>query len=193
MSNKYKILFSIFFLATVFSFVAQEEESYLVYSDYFKHGIPTGFMGENNGKSMKVDPNCKDNPYKGENCFKITTDNTESWRGLHIQFTGAWNVGVSPDKKLPDLTPYDKLEFYARAEAGDQAYILPEIGVGGGGGEIAEEKVNDTFLEIGTEWKKYSISIKGADLARVNTLLYMTLPVGTLYLDEIRFVKKTKN
>ncbi len=182
-------------MAVVFSFaLPQDVESYYIYSDYFKHGIPTGFMGEKDGKSMKIDINWKDKPFKGDNCMKITTDNSEAWRGLHIQFTGAWNVSIRPDQKLPDLSTFEKLEFYARAEETEAGpYILPEIGVGGGGGELSEEKVSDTFLEIGTEWKKYSISIKGADLARVNTLLYMVLPTGTIYLDEIRFVKKIKN
>jgi hypothetical protein len=182
-------------MAVVFSFaLPQEVESYYIYSDYFKHGIPTGFMGEKDGKSMKIDINWKDKPFKGDNCMKITTDNSEAWRGLHIQFTGAWNVSLRPDQKLADLSTYEKLEFYARAEETEAGpYILPEIGVGGGGGELSEEKVSDTFLEIGTDWKKYSINIKGADLARVNTLLYMVLPTGTIYLDEIRFVKKIKN
>lgn len=192
--KNYKILISLSLLALIFSFTISEEvESYYIYSDYFKHGIPTGFMGEKDGKSMKLDVSCKDNPYKGENCLKITTDNSEAWRGLHIQFTGAWNISLKADQKLPDLSSYEKLEFYARAEETESGpYILPEIGVGGGGAPETD-KVDDTFLEIGTEWKKYSISIKGADLPRVNTLLYMVLPTGTLYLDEIRFVKKIKN
>ena len=193
--KKFPIIFFSCLLALILSFTLQQEvESYYVYSDNFNHGIPTGFMGERDGKSMKIDINCKDKPYKGENCMKITTDNSEAWRGLHIQFTGAWNVSLRADQKLADLSAYEKLEFYARAEETESGpYILPEIGVGGGGADLSEEKVNDTYLEIGTEWKKYSINIKGADLARVNTLLYMVLPTGTLYFDEIRFIKKIKN
>ncbi len=193
--KKYQILFSSCILSLLFSFTLQQEvESYYVYSDYFKHGIPSGFMGEKDGKSMKIDINCKENPFKGENCMKITTDNSEAWRGLHIQFTGAWNVSLRADQKLPDLSTYEKLEFYARADESESGpYILPEIGVGGGGSDLSEEKINETFLEIGPEWKKYSINIKGADLARVNTLVYMVLPTGTIYFDEIRFIKKIKN
>ena len=186
-------LFSL--LAGIFSFTAADEDTdvYYVFSDFWKHGVPSGFMGEKNGTSMKIESACKVSPYKGENCVKITTDNSENWRGLHIQYTGAWNVSLKDDAKLPDLSAFDKLEFYARTDEKneDGMYLLQTIGVGGGG--APEDKVEDGYLEIGTEWKKFSVSLKGHDFKRVNTLLYMVLPVGTLYLDEIRFVKKIKN
>jgi hypothetical protein len=161
-----------------------------VYSEKWDNGIPTGFMGEKDGKSIKLDDGWKENPYKGEKCIKITTDRSEAWRGLHIQFTGAWNVAIESSTKLANVSDYDKLEFYARAESKDGPYILPEIGVGCG--DKYEDRVNDTFLEIDDQWRKYTISLKGADFSKLNTLLYFTLPVGTLYFDEIRFIKKKK-
>ncbi|MFM7024324.1 MAG: hypothetical protein ACKOXB_15235 [Flavobacteriales bacterium] len=171
------------------SFIEGEVEPYYVFSDNWIHGIPTGFMGEKNGESMKIESVCKDKPYKGENCVKIVTTNKESWRGLHIQYTGSWNVALKDDAKLPDLSAYNTLEFYARAEeTGDGPYLLQDIGVGGGGSP--EDKVSDSYLEVDTEWKKFSISLKGHDFKRVNTMLYMVLPVGTIYFDEIRFIKK---
>jgi hypothetical protein len=188
------VLIAVVFLAAFFAFTTvqtDETESYYIYADGFVHGIPTGFMGEHDGKSLKLDVSCKTEPYKGESCLKLAVDNSETWRGLHIQFTGAWNAQMREDAKLPDLTPYDKLEFYAKADAiNGEPYILSTIGVGGGG--APEDKVEDSYLEIGSTWKKYSFSIKGADFKRVNTLLFMVLPTGTLYLDEIRFTKKIK-
>ncbi len=190
---KFKIIALFTLLTGIFSFTALQEEiePYYIYSDSWKHGIPSGFMGEKNGASMKISES-KDSPYLGEKCVKITTDNSEGWRGIHIQYTGSWNVALKPDQKLPDLSAYDKLEFYARAEETENGnYILQTIGVGGGG--APEDQVDETYLEITPKWKKFSISLKGHDFKRVNTLLYMVLPVGTLYLDEIRFVKKIKN
>lgn len=191
---KYQI--TVFFIVLVFisSFTQKlnegDEEVFSVYSDKWDNGLPTGFMGEKDGKSIKLDDNWKTNPYKGEKCVKITVDQSESWRGLHIQYTGAWNVAIEPETKLADLTGYDKFEFYARTDETDEPYILKEVAVGGGGGK--EDKVNDTFLEIDGKWRKYSISLKGADFSRLNTLMNFVLPVGTVYFDEIRFVKKKK-
>jgi len=169
----------------------QEADVYYVYSDKWEHGIPTGFMGEKDGISLKLDDAWKENPYKGEKCIRFTVDNSEAWRGIHIQYTGAWNVAVEESTKLADLTGYDKLEFYARAEGKDGGlFLIEEIGVGGGGG--FEDKRTDSFIEIGSEWKRYTINLKGMDLKRLNTMLFMTLPQGILYMDEIRFIKKKK-
>jgi hypothetical protein len=53
-----------------------------------------------------------------------------------------------------------------------------------------EEQVNDVFVEVTKEWKKYKIDIRSIDKKRINTLMYFVIPDGILYLDEIRFVKK---
>lgn len=189
-----KKLLLLILAGVIFSFIQkdqQEEDAFYVYSDKWENGIPTGFMGEKDGKSIKLEDAWKEKPYKGEKCVKFMIDGSETWRGLHIQYTGAWNVAVDEKTKLPDLTGYDKLEFYARGEGKDgDLFIIEDIGVGGGGG--FEDKKNDSFIEVGKEWKKYSINLKGMDLKRVNTMLYMVLPQGTLYMDEIRFIKKKK-
>jgi hypothetical protein len=181
------LLFINLILTGYLSNAQDTHEYYYVYSEKWDNGIPTGFMGEKNGISMKVEE-VTENPYAGTKCVKIVTNNAEAWRGLHVQYTGAWNISLLPDTKLPNLNGYEKLEFYARAETTEDAYILSEIGVGGG--DSKEEKRSDTFLEIGPKWKKYTINLKGTDMSRINTMLFMVLPIGTLYLDEIRYIKK---
>src|SRR4051812_48309821 len=95
---------------------AQDTHEYFyVYSDKWDNGIPTGFMGDKNGISMKIEE-VTETPHAGTKCVKIATDKSEAWRGLHVQYTGTWNVALQPTTKLPDLTGYEKLEFYARAE-----------------------------------------------------------------------------
>src|SRR5687768_1501500 len=106
---RFLIGFGVFCGMTVLvSATSQQEEpdSYYVFSDKWEHGIPTGFMGEKDGKSIKFEDGWKENPYKGEKCIRMAIDNSETWRGLHIQFTGGWNVAVEPTTKLPDLSEY---------------------------------------------------------------------------------------
>jgi len=163
--------------------------SFYVFSDKFDHGIPSGYSGEHDGKSITFDDNCRTNPYMGPKCIKITTNNTEAWRGLFIFISGKWTAEMGEKDKTIDLSAYDKLEFYARSDSKDSdPYIIKEIGVGNGGG--SEEKRSEEIVEVGNSWKKYTINLKGMDLTKINTLIYFWLPTGTLYLDEIRYIKK---
>ncbi len=168
-----------------------DTSSFYVYTDKFVNGIPDGLMGENNGSSLKFDFSCSTHPYMGPKCIKLVTDRSESWRGLYIHTTGAWNSMLNEDAKLTDLSAYDQLEFYARAEVKkSEVYLLEEIGVGQG--DALEEQRREMVLPIGTEWQRYTIDLRGMNRKKINSLLYLLLPVGTLYLDEIRFIK-TKN
>ncbi|MBC7485447.1 MAG: hypothetical protein H7282_01665 [Cytophagaceae bacterium] len=172
----------------------QEVEDYYVYGDSWVHGIPTGFMGEKDGKSIALNDAWKESPYKGEKCIKMTVSHgIEGWRGLHIQFKGTWNVGLDEKTVLPDLSEYDQLEFYAKAIPGanQDAYLIQEIGVGQLD-KVEGAMFTDTFVEIGEDWKKHTIKLKRGELKRVNTMLFFTLPEGTLFLDEIKFTKKKK-
>jgi len=174
--------------------VTQESDDYYVYSDSWVHGIPTGFMGEKDGKSIVLNDAWKENPYKGDKCIKMTVNpNVEAWRGLHIQFKGTWNVGLDEKTVLPDLSEYDVFEFYAKAipGPGKDIYLIEEIGVGQLD-KVEGAMFKDTFLEIGEDWKRYTIKLKKGELKRVNTVLYFTLPEGTLFLDEIKYTKKKK-
>jgi hypothetical protein len=163
--------------------------SFYIFSDKFDNGIPSGYSGEKNGASLKLDDNCRTNPYLGPKCIKITTDNSEAWRGMFIFFSGKWTAEMGEKDKTIDLSAYDKLEFYARSDSKSSTpYIIKEIGVGNGGG--SEEKRSEEIIEIGQTWKKYIINLKGMELKKINTLIYFWLPEGTLYLDEIRYIKK---
>ena len=173
---------------------SQESEDYYVYNDGWVHGIPTGFMGEKDGKSIVLNDAWKENPYKGDKCIKMSVAHgLESWRGLHIQFKGTWNVGLDEKTVLPDLSEYDQMEFYAKAipGVGQDAYLIQDIGVGQTD-KVEGAMFTDSYLEIGENWKRYTIKLKRGELKRVNTLLYFTLPEGTLFLDEIKYSKKKK-
>jgi hypothetical protein len=162
-----------------------DSTAYYIYADKFINGLPTGYMGNKNGSSIKLDPDCKNNPYEGPKCIKVEVLPGEEFRGLHIQYTGKWNAGLSGRETLPDLTKYKKLVFYIRTDGPE--FSIPEMGVGSK--DAGEEMIIDTYIEATKVWKRHEINIKGNEFTRVNTLLYMLLPVGTFYLDEIRFVK----
>ncbi len=183
------------FLLLAFSYIHGQDvdDSYYVYSDQWDHGLPTGFMGAGNGKSIDLNDVFTENPYKGDKCVKMTVNpHIESWRGLHIQMKG-WNVALDQNTVLPDLSEYDQLEFYAKAIPGEgqDVFLIQEIGVGQMD-KVEGAMFTDSFLEIGKNWKKYTIKLKKGELKRVNTLLFFTLPEGTLFLDEIKFTKKKK-
>jgi hypothetical protein len=176
------------------SFAQETADEYYVYSDKWEHGIPTGFMGEKDGKSIVLNDAWTEQPYKGEKCIKfVINPGVEGWRGLHIQYKGTWNVSLDEKTVLPDLSEYDQLEFYAKAipSPNEYAFLIQEIGVGQTD-KVEGAMFSDTFVEIGEDWKKYTIKLKRGELKRVNTMLFFTLPVGTLYLDEIKFTKKKK-
>ncbi|MFN3404038.1 MAG: hypothetical protein ACK40G_08075 [Cytophagaceae bacterium] len=166
---------------------ALDPNSFYVYSDKFDNGVPSGMMGEKNGKSLTIDDNWRENCYIGPKCIKVTVaKGVETWRGIHIQYASAWNESITPATNLPDLSEYDRLEFFARTDK--ETYLISEIGMGAGG--VFEEKKYDSFIEVGPKWRKYTINLKGVDKKRVNTVLYMVLTEGTFYLDEIRYIKK---
>lgn len=182
-----------FLLAFTYMHGQDVDDSYYVYSDQWDHGLPTGFMGAANGKSIALNDGFAENPYKGDKCIKMTVSpNVEGWRGLHIQMKG-WNVALDENTVLPDLSQYDQLEFYAKAIPGEgqDVFLIQEIGVGQMD-KVEGAMFTDSFLEIGENWKKYTIKLKKGELKRVNTLLFFTLPEGTLFLDEIKFTKKKK-
>ena len=121
----FKIFVPILFLYcfAISSAIAQDEvPDYYIFDDKWVNGIPTGFMGEKNGKSIKISEDTI-LTIKGKKCIQIAVDKSESWRGLHIQFTGAWNVALEKETVLPDLSAYDKLEFHARAITDEDTYI----------------------------------------------------------------------
>jgi len=193
---KYLLILALLIVSAAFTFSSQEEDTpYYIYNDKWVQGIPSGFMGEKDGKSLVLESDSREQPYQGEYCIKMTVKpGIEVWRGLHIQYTGAWNVSLDENTKLPDLSEYYRLEFYAKAipAPNKDVYLIEEIGVGIGDKIDSYAKFTDSYLEIGKEWKKYSIQLKTGELKRINTLLYFTLPEGTIYMDEIKFIKKKK-
>ncbi len=164
-----------------------DPEAFYLYSDKWNHGIPSGYMGEKNGSSMKFDWSYRENPAMGPKCMKISVDKTELWRGLHVQITGKWNIYLTPDDEEDkvDLSEYDQLIFSARTDG--ETVVVPEIGMGYG--DLGEERRFLPYIEIGPKWKEYVVDLRDTEMSKHNTVFYMLLPKGTFYLDEVRYVK----
>lgn len=158
--------------------------AFYLYDDQWENGIPSGYMGDKNGASMKFDFACRENPFMGPKCMKIAVGKGEIWRGIHIQYTGKWNERLTENDSLPNLQKYDKLVFMARTDG--ETVVIPEIGMGAD--TYTEERTFEPYAEISGEWKKFELDLRGMSLEKVNTVFYMVLPVGTFFLDEIRYV-----
>jgi hypothetical protein len=148
--------------------------------------VPSGWMGTIDDLAM--DPGCTESPHSGATCLKFTYSHPGMWAGV------AWQHPANDWGDLPggfDLTGARKLTFWARGEQGRERL---DFGVG----LLTEEKpYHDTVhvekknVRLSTEWKQYSIDLKGKDLSRVKTPLVWTLGgqgrTITFYLDDIRF------
>ncbi len=158
-----------------------------VYSEGFETGAPSGYSGEKNGLSMAIDDKCMESPFMGRYCIKINVDDKESWRALFVQVSGKWTTELNKNTKLPDLSAYKKLVFYAKSTTKD--YLLPEVGFGGKSNVFSQEQRNIVFLEISNKWKRFEIDLRGLEKKSVNDVMILVLREGTLFLDEIRFEK----
>lgn len=158
-----------------------------VYSEGFETGAPSGYSGENNGSSLTVDDKCMESPYRGKYCVKMSVDDSEGWRALFLQVMGKWTNALTPDTKLPDLTAYKKLVFYARTP--EKNYVIPEVGFGGATNVFSQEQRNVVYLDITKKWQRFEIDLRGLDKASVNDVMMVLLNEGVLFLDEIRFEK----
>lgn len=158
-----------------------------IYSEGFENGAPSGYSGEKNGASMKIDDKCMEQPYRGKYCVKIAVDDSEGWRALFLQYSGKWTNQLTEDFPLPDLSEYKKLVFYARSP--DKNYMIPEVGFGGKTTMFSQEQRNIVYVEVGKKWGKHEIDLRSLDKASVNDVMMLLLNEGTLFLDEIRFEK----
>lgn len=174
------------------------------------HFFPTGYMGD--FSSFKFDSYCREFPYKGTSCIKITyradLTQTYGWAGLYWQYPPN-NWGSIP--KAYDLTGATKLTFWARGEYGKE--VINKFQIGGITGKYRDSGVASIGpVILSKEWKKYTIDLTKMDnsiivseedrqcwpfmksLSRINGGFCWATSTAvndnrniTFYLDEIRF------
>ncbi|RLD18990.1 MAG: hypothetical protein DRI36_00080 [Caldiserica bacterium] len=183
---------------------AQQESGYKGYAVQFpfyvykdrtyrgNHYIPSGWMGDYG--DIKLNENCRENPYSGKTCIKIVYTAKKSqgagWAGIYWQ-NPANNWGTV--KGGYDLTGSKKLVFYARGEKGGE---VAEFKMGGIQGEYSDTDMATTGpIVLSKKWRKYEIDLTGLDLSYISGgFCWVTSsqdnPEGcTIYLDEIVYIK----
>ncbi|MCP3867947.1 MAG: hypothetical protein GY703_07610 [Gammaproteobacteria bacterium] len=148
--------------------------------------LPSGWMGTTD--SIVMDTECTNSPYSGKTCLKFTYSHPGMWAGV------AWQHPANDWGDKPggfDLTGAKKLTFWARGEEGKEILDF-SVGILGSNKPYFDTvKVEKKNVKLKTEWKQYTIKLKGKDLSRVKTpLVWVAGGQGrtiTFYLDDIRF------
>jgi hypothetical protein len=156
-------------------------------------GIWSGFMGSNNGSSIKLTRDYSTNPYYGYFCLKVAKDASETWAGVWVQQLGwspveadHWATGVGIGANLSSSTV---LSFYVRSETNINNV---EFGYGYTSPAPGDSSYVHNYYNLTSTntWTKFSIPLTGKDLTHVNGLFYFALPTAgaaTIYLDNIKY------
>ena len=172
----------------------QEKVPFYIYADHTSpsnHFIPSGYMGDYG--DLKTDGLCKDNPYLGDTCIKVTYSGKAMqgarWAGIMWQYPA--NNWGSMDKGF-DLSKATKLSFWARGANGGER--IEEFKVGGIMGEFSDSDVALVGpVILNKEWTQYTIDLKGKDMSYILGGFAFSLnvdnnPEGAIfYLDELKF------
>lgn len=168
------------------AYVSLQEDYYALYDDKWSGKVSVKIDGEKGGRSVNVTDAWERNVYEGERCIRITSDISETWKTVEFRI-----LSGEDSLKPIDLAPYDKLEFFARADSKLNApYAFKEIGLRTGPG--FKQKRSELNLEIGQMWQKYTISLRGMEPGLGEVSLFMSLWEGNVYLDNIKLVQRKK-
>ncbi|MFA5059260.1 MAG: hypothetical protein WC676_01355 [Candidatus Omnitrophota bacterium] len=156
------------------------------------HFIPSGFMPD--GKCLSFDDTWIENCHDGKSCIKIAYDVVcsragQKWAGVYWQ-NPANNWGNR--KGGFDLTGATSLTFWAKGEKGGER--IEEFKMGGVTGDYPD---SDTAMIgpviLSSEWKQYSIDLRGKDLSYVSGGFSWSTNVDVnpescvFYLDDLRY------
>jgi hypothetical protein len=152
------------------------------------HFIPSGWMGDYG--AVKIDQGCKDSPYSGTTCIKITYTGEPTqgagWVGAYWQ--NPENNWGSKDGGF-NLSNAKKLTFWAKGTKGGERL---EFKIGGITGDYADSDMTGIGpIELTPEWKQYTIDLAGLDLSYISggfvfAASKMDNPDGfVIYLDDI--------
>ncbi len=126
------------------------------------HYFPSGYMGDY--VDIKFDLFCKDNPYSGSTCIKMTYSGKAyqggKWAGLYWQSqTSDWGKELGGY----NLEKATKFTFWARGQRGGEMITVFKIGgIVGEYGDFSSKTIGPAVLT--KKWKKYTIDLKHMDL-----------------------------
>ena len=164
-----------------------------VYEDFESpknHGVPSGWMGDY--RDIILNLNCKDNPYSGKSCMKITY----TAKGTRKAYWGGmiWQYPANNDGTIDagiDLSGAEKITFWARGEKGKE--VIDAFKLGGTLGLHPDSGMAGIFDVVLTKgWKQYEIDLRECDLRYISGFFQWVAskyknPKGlTFYLDEVK-------
>lgn len=170
-------------------------EPFYVYKDVGSrnnHFVPSGFMP--NGKCLNFSDRWKEQCQSGHTCIRINYDvecsrEDQRWAGIYwLNPPNNWGNR----KGGFNLEGATKLTFWARGEDGGEQ--IEEFTVGGITGDYPDtDKALLGPVILSTQWKKYTIDLRGKDLSYVSggfawsTNEEVNGDRCIFYLDEIRY------
>lgn len=132
------------------------------------HFFPTGQMGDL--RSFQYNNYCKDNPYSGTSCIKISYEakkkyTVQRWAGLYWQYPPN-NWGNIP--KAYDLSGVLRLTFWARGERGGE--VINKFQVGGISGKYRDSgAISIGPVRLSKDWTQYTIDLSKMDSSIITT------------------------
>jgi hypothetical protein len=163
---------------------------FTVYADAAPPGtqvfIPSGYMG--NTGAIKANESYTVNPHSGKTCMQWRYTAKNNWGGVVWQSpANDWGDQVGGK----NLTGATKLTFWARGEKGGEVvtFLCGIINRDKPFYDTVQTKLDRVALT--TDWKQYTIDLKGKDLSRIKTGFGWTLAADgqpiTFYLDDIKY------
>jgi hypothetical protein len=125
--------------------------------------VPSGWMGDT--ASIKLDPNCAEQPHAGKTCVRVDYSNPGEFGGVVWQDPA--NDWGDVDGGY-DLSGAKRLSFWARGAAGGEKVEF-KFGVLGPEKSFPDSGSGAIVVELTNEWKQYEIDISSADLSRIKT------------------------
>lgn len=166
------------------------------------HFTPTGYMGDTG--DIKVDEAFRPNPHSGSTCIRVAYTAAGrgpgacqyarpcGWAGVYWQHPpNNWGTDASLKGKGFDLTGYNRLRFWARADSACSV----EFKVGGIGATYGDSLFPPRAVtaKLDADWREFEIDLTGAPLKHIIGGFCWVAnrdlnPGGaTFYLDDIRF------
>lgn len=131
------------------------------------HYVPSGFMP--NGKCINFNDRWQEKCHEGNTCVRIEYDvecsrQDQRWAGIYwMNPPNNWGTR----KGGFDLTGANQLTFWARGEDGGEQ--IEEFTIGGITGDYPDsDKVVFGPVILSTEWKQYTIDLRGKDLSYIS-------------------------
>ena len=177
----------------IYSAMDRDFQTFSVYTDADaggNHFAPSGYF--NGTASLEINTRWIENPYSGTSSIQVVWDGTPgndgwAWNGLLFEEPQGY-LGYLTGNGY-GLTGATTLTFWART---DEPGLKVQFGLGHVSDASGEKK---QWFELGLDWEKYEIDLRGLDLSNVHGGFLFVVnndndpaPDGTVfYIDEIAY------